>query len=250
MEKESGGSIQSIRRCFALLEALAQCGGAGAELKALAQSTGLPKSTAHRILSNLMELGYVGQVPDTGNYRATLRLFEIGSGLVGKMDVVTIARPYLDELSARLGETVHMVVRDGTEVVYVHKAEAGTLAMGSRIGARIPMYCTAVGKAILASLPHAQVRQIWEQSDRTPRTPATVQSFEALEKQLSAVRRRGWALDDEENEPGIRCVAVALPSAAGVGAAFSISSTAARITDDRALYLAEQCMEVAARIRL
>lgn len=246
MERETP-SVQSVQRSFALLEKLVACPN-GAAIKDLAAQMHLAKSTVHRLLANLAALGYVSQVAETGHYRATLKLFEVGSQVVGQIDVVSLARPHLNALAAQVGETVHLVVRDGCDAVYVFKADSGAMRMSSRLGSRMPLYNTGVGKAILAALPYGEVEKIWKQSQVVAHTPKTILRWEDLVEELARTRSRGWAVDDEENEPGIRCVAVALPAAAGVGAAFSISGMAAAMDQARMDQLAGLCLQIKAEI--
>lgn len=244
MREEQSGATQSIARCFAVLECVAAMEG-GAALRELAARVGLPKSTVHRLLGDLMALGYVRQEGEGGPYRLTARMFEVGSASIGRMDLVTLARPHLERLAGELRETVHLVVRDGSDVVYVYKAEAGDLRLSSRLGLRAPMYCTGVGKAILATLPYTAAEQALAAASPRSVTPKTILSWEEMRAQLRLIRARGWAVDDEENELGIRCIAVALPSHSGEAeAAFSISGPTARMSDARIEELAKRCLAV------
>lgn len=238
MENEKGG-VQSVERIFRIVEILAE-NPKGLPLQAVADRAGLAKSTAHRMLGSLIALGYALQDSLSGEYRLTLKMFELSSGVVSQMDILGTAKPYLDRLAMRTGEAVHLVIRDGADVLYLYKAEVGGMRMGSRIGLRSHMYCTGVGKAILATLPPQEVEAVWNSTDHRAYTPHTVQSYAQLLGQLEQTRRRGWAVDDEENEMGVRCLALALP---GPGpraeAAFSVSSLAPNMTDARLEQLAE-----------
>lgn len=237
MQQPSG--VQSLDRAFALLELLCAHPG-GMHLTELAARRGLHKSTAHRLLASLAALGYVKNGGD-GKYLPTLKLFEISGGIVEDMDVMGIAKPFLGRLRDGCGEAVHLVVRDQGDIVYIYKTESLSNAyrMFSRIGTRRAMYCTAAGKSILASLPDDEVRTIWEQSDIKSFTPHTIVTLDALMEDLSAIRERGYALDNEENEPGVRCIAASLHDYTGAcGAAFSISAPAVRMPDERIRELA------------
>ncbi|MFV0412635.1 MAG: IclR family transcriptional regulator [Oscillospiraceae bacterium] len=240
---DANGSIQSVQRSFALLEHLAKR-PEGSTIKELSAALGMPKSTVHRLLQNMVGLGYVLQSEDTARYRPTLKLFAVASEFVDQMGVISFARPHLEKLAHQSGETVHLVVQDGIDVVYVYKTETQAMRMSSRLGLRIPMYCTGVGKALLANMSYAEVQRIWQQSDIQPITPKTLVSFGQLEKQLAAIRHSGWAVDDEENEPGIRCVAVALAAPAGTpSSAFSVSGVATRMDEAHTRALAQMCLE-------
>lgn len=247
MAEEKTG-VQSVARIFSIVETLA-AHPQGMNLQAVAEETKLAKSTVHRLLSSLIQLGYALQDGVTGQYRLTLRLFELSSAAVSEMNVFSTAKPYLDRLAARTGEAIHLVIRDGTDVVYLYKAEAGGMHMGSRIGLRSPMYCTGVGKAIMATLSAGEVEQIWKSSHHKACTPHTITRYADLLAQLEKIRARGWAVDDEENELGIRCVALALPGAGGrADAAFSISSLAPNMSDERMEKLAATALLARAEI--
>lgn len=227
--------VQSLDRAFDLLELLCGCQG-GMSLAALSAETGLNKSTAHRLLGALAERGYVRREAEGAVYHAGMRLCELGSRIVENLDVVGMAKAPMERLSRRTGETVHLAMREGTEIVYVHKVESihGAIRMFSRIGMRRPLYCTGVGKAILASLPPEEAMALWEESDRRRCTPNTITEAEPFRRELARVRRDGYALDNEENEQGVRCVAAAVPDWRGRAAyALSISAPVSRMTDGR-----------------
>ena len=234
---------QSIQRIFGVIEALAARPG-GTSLQQLCAATGLAKSTAHRMLASLVEMGYVVQDSFTTRYRLTLKLFELGSAVVNDMDILAVARPHLDRLSRQTGEAVHLVLRDGADIVYLYKAEAlGVRRMSSQVGLRAPMYCTGVGKAILATLPPAEVQSVWDSSAIHRITEHTIVDFSQLCEQLRAVRQKGFAIDDEENELGSRCVAVALPGPGGKAeAAFSLSSLVPHMSEERIAQLAQMSL--------
>ena len=242
MEQQPG--VQSLDRAFALLEALSMHPG-GSGLMDLAVATNLHKSTAHRLLNALGALGYVERLDS--KYRLTYKLLELSGRLIEGSDVLTTAQGALDALRDRVGETVHMVVREGTQIVYVYKAESQLMPyrMASRVGARRDMFCTAAGKAIMATLPEAEVRDIWQQTPVQPFTPYTITSLGALLRALDEVRIRGYAIDDQENELDVRCVAGALTDHSGacIGA-FSISAPLARMTDQRLAELAAEVIAV------
>lgn len=246
MENASGG-VQSVARIFALIEVLS-AHPKGASLQTVSAESGLPKSTAHRLLSSLVALGYAVQDSFSTHYRLTLKMFELSSGVVNDMDILSVARPHLDRLSRDTGEAVHLVIQDGADIVYIYKAEAGAggMHMSSHVGLRIPMYCTGVGKAILATQSYTDAERVWKKSAVRALTPHTITEFDAFVEQLRRVRADGYAVDDEENELGIRCVALAVPGIRGrAEAAFSISGLTAQMTDARIGTLAQ--MGLAAR---
>lgn len=230
MADKSG--VQSVERIFQLIESLA-AHPAGAGLQRLAQDTGLAKSTVHRLLASLVSLGYAAQ-DENGRYRLTLKMFELSSGIVNSMDIMDVAKVHLERLAQRTGEAVHLVIRDGQDIVYIYKTESGPMRMSSRVGLRSPLYCTGVGKAILATLPADEVVQIWQHTTPQKLTAHTIVEYDALQAQLTEVRTNGYAIDDEENELGVRCVAVAIPGVGGrADSAFSISGLAPYMTPER-----------------
>ena len=227
------GGVQSVERIFQLIEQLVSH-PAGASLQRLAQETGLAKSTVHRLLASLVSLGYAAQEPETGRYRLTLKMFELSSGIVNSMEIMDVAKAHLERLSQRTGEAVHLVIRDARDIVYIYKTESGPMRMSSRVGLRSPLYCTGVGKAILATLPPEEVEDVWNHSSLKKLTSRTVVDLTEMQDQLAEVRANGYAIDDEENEMGVRCVAVAIPGPDGrAESAFSISGLAPYMTPER-----------------
>ena len=227
------GGVQSVERIFQLIEQL-ESHPAGASLQRLAQETGLAKSTVHRLLASLVSLGYAAQEPETGRYRLTLKMFELSSGIVNSMEIMDVAKAHLERLSQRTGEAVHLVIRDARDIVYIYKTESGPMRMSSRVGLRSPLYCTGVGKAILATLPPEEVEDVWNHSSLKKLTSRTVVDLTEMQDQLAEVRANGYAIDDEENEMGVRCVAVAIPGPDGrAESAFSISGLAPYMTPER-----------------
>ena len=230
MAEKSG--VQSVERIFQLIESLA-AHPAGAGLQRLAQDTDLAKSTVHRLLASLVSLGYAAQ-DENGRYRLTLKMFELSSGIVNSMDIMDVAKVHLERLAQRTGEAVHLVIRDGQDIVYIYKTESGPMRMSSRVGLRSPLYCTGVGKAILATLPADEVTNIWQHTTPQKLTTHTIVEFDALQAQLAEVRTNGYAIDDEENELGVRSGAVAIPGVGGrADSAFSISGLAPYMTPER-----------------
>ena len=227
------GGVQSVERIFQLIEHLA-AHPTGVSLQTLAGETELAKSTVHRLLASLVGLGYVVQDEENGHYRLTLKMFELSSGIVDSMDIMGVAKAHLERLSQRTGEAVHLVIRDGRDIVYIYKTESGPMRMASRVGLRSPLYCTGVGKAILATLPGDELEDIWTHSNVQKLTDKTITDLEELRSQLVEVRANGYAIDDEENELGVRCVAVAIPGPDGrAESAFSISGLAPYMTPER-----------------
>ena len=239
--------VQSIDRMLDIIETLSVC-PRGAALTDLAAAVGLHISTVHRMLSALIARGYARKDPETGRYGLTLRLFEIGSRVVGSIDWPAASRPQLERLAMATDETVHLVVRDGDCVVYLYKQSPveNVLYTSSFVGLRNPMYCTGVGKSILAFLPPEEVRSIWERTEPEKFTPRTLTDLDSLYADLEQVRARGWALDEEEHEVGVVCVAAPVFRCDGapVGAV-SVSAPSARMRGRTRLQCAQEVMQSA-----
>ncbi|HHV58124.1 MAG TPA: IclR family transcriptional regulator [Firmicutes bacterium] len=221
--------VQSVNRALAILEAL-QAAGEGLGVTEIGTRVGLHKSTVYRLLATLARHGYVEQDPATERYSLGLKLVELGTAVLERLELRDLARPYLKRLMEASQEVAHLVVLQDGEVVYIDKVECpGPVKMYSQLGRRAPAHATAVGKVLLAFLPKAQVDAILARG--LPRlTPHTITDPERLRRELRLIRERGYALDNEENELGIRCVAGPIFNHTGqVVAAFSISGLALRL---------------------
>lgn len=239
------GSVQSLDRAFDIMEALCAA-REGLPIHMLSEQTGLHKSTVHRLLSSMVSHGYVYKDEYTGKYRMTTKLYALSGQVVEHLDLVQIARYPMEELCHAVHETVHLVIPEGTDIVYVHKVEAeqGAIRMFSRIGMRRPMYCTGVGKAMMACMTDEQVDRIWEASDIQPYTSHTIMTREHLQGVLNAIRQRDCAFDNEENELGVRCIAAAIRDYTGnVCGALSISAPIIRMSDSYLLQLKRPLLE-------
>lgn len=193
----------------------------------------LHKSTVHSLLRTLQLHGYIAQDEETGKYRLGLKLLEKGQLLLKGMDIRDVARKHLVSLSARTGQTAHLVILDGKEGVYIDKVEGEKAAIRySRIGRRVPLHSSAVGKALLAFRRAEELEAILKGYTFVVQTPATIRDKAALLAELERVRRQGYAVDDQENEPGVRCGAVPIRNHAGaVAAAISVSTMTSAVDD-------------------
>ena len=246
---EEKNPIQVADRIFGVIETLAATGPTG--LVDLSKMLELNKSTVHRVLNSLIYMGYVKQDAATSKYSLTYKICRIANHVLNQIDLLDVARPYLKELSAKTGETVNLVEREGTSAIYIDKVEnsANAVRLISKIGKSIPLYCSGVGKAMMADMDEATVRSIWTESDIIPFTKHTITDLDILLKQLESVRKRGYAIDDEENEIGVRCVAVSLKDLKGRPRyALSISAPGIRMTDQRIKELSELVKETKEKI--
>lgn len=235
---------QSVLRAFVIVEYLAASHG-WVGLRKLARDLGLGPATASRFLASLKEMGYVKQHPVDARYRLTLKFAWIASLLLEQIQLRGVARPWMERLAASSNEAVHLTVIEDGEVVYVDKVNSKqAVEMRSRTGSRACVHSTAAGRAILAFLP-AQEREAMLASLALPAmTKKTITEPDALRGHLERVRRQGYAVDDEENEVGIRCVGAPLFDHTGcVVGAVSISGWTITMTPERIPQLAAELQE-------
>ncbi|MFC0531207.1 IclR family transcriptional regulator [Phytohabitans kaempferiae] len=218
---DEAAPVQSILRAFQLLEALAAAGGT-ASVTELRDASKLPVSTIHRLLRTLVAAGYVRQEANR-TYALGMKVARLGEA-TGHL-VARWATPHLQRVVDRLDESANLAKLDGQHVVYVAQVPGRhSMRMFTEVGRRAGVHTTAVGKAMLAQLPERRARTLVEHGPRSP---------ESLRAELDRVRGDGYAIDDEEEEPGVKCVAVALPPVdLAVPMAVSISGPVTRMTDD------------------
>ncbi|HLV73046.1 IclR family transcriptional regulator [Actinomadura hallensis] len=219
-------AVRSLERAFDLLEHLADAGGEMA-LSELTEVSGLPMPTIYRLMRTLVNQGYVRQEPSK-RYALGPRLVRLGEGASRLLG--TWARPVLARLVDEVGETANMAVLEGDEAVYVAQVPSRhSMRMFTEVGRRVQPHCTGVGKALLSQLPDERVKEILARTGMEPHTPNTLTSPEALLAELAQVREQGYAVDDEEQELGVRCVAVPLRGAPAL-TAISVSGPSGRMT--------------------
>lgn len=244
--KKSPYRIQVLDRALAILDVL----GSQRHESSLAQVSAtvkLHKSTTHRLLIVLERHRLVAKNPETGRYRLGLKLFELGSKAIASKDLLQHSLPHLHRLVEETEETVHLCIVDEGEVLYVQKIEPQrSVRMASSIGRRAPAHSTAVGKAILAELPDHEADAMILQHRLKSSTPNTITSAESLKAELCATRTRGYAIDDEENEEGVRCVGAAVRDHSGRPvAAISVSGPSFRITKESIPRIAQSLVKTA-----
>ncbi|WP_409305089.1 IclR family transcriptional regulator [Peribacillus sp. SCS-155] len=247
MEREN--MVKSVSRALDIITLVSlKKGGLG--VTEIANQIDINKSSVYRILSTLVQYGYIEQDSETGRYKLGYKFLEISSKLLESIDLRAEARPYLQELENLTNEVIHLVVYDQGEVVYIEKLEGNeTLRMHSKVGKRAPMHCTSVGKAILAYLPTNVVVDILERKGMPMHTDKTISTKEELLQELVQIRKNGYAMDLEENEYGITCIAVPIFDHLGkVIAAASISGPTMRMTDERLSHLKSQMISMGNRI--
>lgn len=215
----------------------------------LGKLSGLPASTLHRFLRNLESAGFLS-IDEAGNYHLGITCVSLGQAAIGQLDVRRLSLPHLQELNHRTRETVHLTVRLGLSAVYVEKLDSPEpLRIHSRIGAMVPLYCSAVGKVLLAYLPEAEQAKVLDQLEIKRITANTVGNLQELQTELQKVRKSGYACDLEEHEVHIRCIAAPIWDHAGsVNASLSITGPAFRMSLARLRQLAPLMQEVGLKI--
>jgi IclR family acetate operon transcriptional repressor len=200
--------VQSLDRAFLLLELMADADGEVA-ISQLATDSGLAVSTIHRLVRTLVTRGYVRQLPSR-RYVLGPRLIHLGES--SSRTLGTWARPHLGELVDATGETANLAMLDGDRVVYVAQVPSRhSMRMFTEVGRRVHLHCTGVGKALLAQLPAATARELLVRGGMPRRTPLTVTDPDEMMARLPQIAAQGYALDDGEQEIGVRCVAVPVP---------------------------------------
>lgn len=231
-EKESIGN-QSLVRGLTLLELLAQFPN-GCPLAHLAELSGLNKSTVHRLLQGLQQEGYVRPAPTAGSYRLTTKCLAIGQRALSSINILHIAAPHLEALNLALGETVNFAMREQDHAILINKLEATTGLMRTRayIGQQMQLYCSGMGKLFLAYGSEEYIPQYWQQKSDIiqPLTVNTITTIEKMSAVLETIRQQGFAMDAEENELGISCIACPIfDHQQKVNYAVSVSLSTARL---------------------
>jgi IclR family acetate operon transcriptional repressor len=225
---DTPGGVQSVHRALDVLEVVAARGGT-LTIGEIATLTGIPLPTAHRLLRTLVDRGYMRQAPDR-RYALGFRLVPLGasaSSMVGAGTERVLAR-----VVDALGETANLAMLDGDRVADVAQVPGKhSMRMFTEVGRRVHPHCTAVGKAVLSVAPEDEVRTLLARTGLPRHTSSTITDVEEFLAQLDEVRERGYALDEGEQEVGVRCLAVRLPGSA-VQMGLSISGPAPRMTDD------------------
>lgn len=197
--------------------------------------TNLHRSTAHRILMALEYNDLIQQNPENGKYRLGIKLFRLGHQAVSHLNLREICRPFLTRIMNETKETVHLAVLDEGQVLYLDKVEGPhALRMPSRVGRRIPTYCTSLGKAMLSCLDDQEVKNIFRNQVLRPFTANTVKTVSQLLYDLRMIRKRGYSIDNEEIEIGLRCVGAPIKDYTGamVGA-ISAAAPSARLSGQK-----------------
>lgn len=242
--KKPNQLIKSLDRALDILELIVSREN-GMGVTEVSRELDIHKSTVYRLLDTLKFRGYLEKNEDNHKYRAGINLFELSSKVINDIDSRIRVRPYLEELMQKTKETIHLGILDAGEVIYLDKVEStATIRMYSQVGKRVPAHSTSLGKAIMAHLSEERVKEILKEKGMEKNTENTIIELDKFLAHLEKVRKQGFAVDDEEQEEDIRCIAGPIFNHRGdVVAAFSISAPITRMTETRMKELAELVVE-------
>ena len=231
-------------RLFQIIEFLASSKD-WVSLRMMARELHISAASAYRDLSSLRGIGYVRQHPQSARYQLTLKIAWISAQLLDNVQLRQIVHPFLQQLTSETNETTHLAVLDGAEIVYIDKVDnAQAMRMRSRVGQRGNVYSTAVGKSMLAFIPGAELESVLHRVKFQPLTEHTITDPTKFRQQLSKIRQLGYAVDDEENEVGIRCIGSPVYDHTGrLSGALSISGWTLTMTHERIPELAPQLLQ-------
>lgn len=207
---ENKNPIQVSEKLFNLLELLIDKGECG--LIEISKELNINKASVHRLLQSLIQLGYVSQDENNLKYRPTFKICALSSKILEKNDMATICKPYLKKIADYTNETVHLVKLVDNTAVYIDKVEASknSIRLISRIGKAIPLYCSGVGKTMMAYMSDDKIIDIFNNSEVISYTTNTITDIATLLKTITLVRKNGYAIDNEEMEKGVRCIAICI----------------------------------------
>ena len=215
MTESNAPKATAVERAMAMLEYL-DGSRRGLNISEISRKLGIPKSSAHVIVVTLERLGYVQKRADSLHYTLGLKAYGLGQGMLRGLSIAELAMPHMRALADQWRRPVHLAVPDGDQGVYIQKAEApGSIQFDTYVGRRMDLHCTGVGKVLLAWGPAEILERLVAKPTYIRYTKNTITNAKALAKEVAAVRKQGWAIDDEEEELGVRCVAVPVFSAPG-----------------------------------
>lgn len=242
-------TVQSVDRALEIIDIL-EDEPQGLGVTPLSKKMGVSKSTIYRLLSSLLIKEYVRQNEETQKYHLGLRLMQLGQTVTNQIDIRQVAAPVMERLVQDTGETVHLVVQEGYEIVYIDKIEnQATIRMFSNIGKRAPMHCTGVGKAILSNLEDEEIENIIKENGLEKFTNNTITDPHKLKEHLKEIQMLGYSIDDEEHEIGIKCAASPIFNFKGeVIAGISVAGPIMRINDNKIQHMAKEVLKASKEI--
>lgn len=244
-------SVQSVERVLSILEYLAEekrsCG-----ITEIGNAVNLHKSTVHRLLKTLMNKGYIEKEIDSDKYLLGTKVLFLASAVLDRMDVRNIARAYIEKLSEKVNEVIHLSILDGDEAVYIDKVEGvrhGSVRMNSQIGKRVPLYCTAMGKILISKFNNEEIINMLKNKEMKKHTNNTITNINDFIKEIISVRKNGYAVDEMEYEEGIRCIAAPIYDRKGdITAAISVSGPVFYITEEKLPHIKKELLNTAKEI--
>lgn len=241
--------VQTLERSLDVLEVLAQA-EEPLGVTEIGNRISLHKSTVHRILQTLCHRGYVEKKKDLERYQLGIKIIELGIRFFNDLEIRKVAAPVLSDLVKVLDEVAHLVLPDEGEIVYIDRAESSqVVGMHSKVGRRAPMHCTAVGKALLSTMPEEEVRHILEQKGMTSYTPNTITDIDTLLVELRHIKATKISIEKEENEIGIICLGTPIFDYSGQAiGAISVSGPASRIQEKGITRIGEEMKKSGERI--
>jgi DNA-binding IclR family transcriptional regulator len=241
--------IQSVDRALQIIEAF-ESGEKELSLSQIARELNLNKSTVFGLVNTLKNREYLEQNPENARYRLGIKFFQLGSIVEINMDIRDAAKPFLKLLSDKYKETVHLCLYVHNEAIYIDKVDGlGSMRMYSQLGKSAPLHCTGVGKAILAYLDERTIAKIINNQTFKAFTPNTITTPDALRTELTKIHQKGYSIDEEEIEIGLRCVAAPIFNRKGeVAGAVSVAGLAARLPEDVVQNIVEDVLKVSSLI--
>lgn len=249
--KDGKPVVPTVQRTFRILETLASAEN-GRGISELSSELGFAKSTTFNLLMTLVQLGYCYRTQSDSKFHLSLKLFSLGSAVVERMDLRKIAASILQELVKATGETANLGTIQGDEAVYIDCLPGPhPVTVNTWPGKRLPLHCTALGKALLAWMSEEEIQSLLSKSDMQAFTPNTLKSVEKLLTELAEVRLRGYALDDEEDAEGMRCIGAPVFDHTGqIVSAISLTAPVQRLPYSDIPGIAAQVVDSARQISL
>src|SRR6202030_1844094 len=231
MPQPSDSPSVAVERALAMLESVAQ-EPEGLSNADISRKLKIPKSSASYILRTLEKQGYLNREPESGRYRVGLKVLSLSRGALSGLDVREVALPVMRRLMEQTNLTCHLAILDGHDAVYIEKVEPqGFIKMDTWVGRRMRVHATSVGKALVAHIPQQRLEKILREQGMEKRTPKTITTLPRLLKELEKVRTQGYAVDDEANNLGARCVAAPIFGEHGsIEAALGLSGTTQQVS--------------------
>lgn len=226
--------MKSLHKVLDIIEAVSAAGSVG--IRELSSSIGFPPATTHRIASTLVARRFFEQDPVTRKYSLSVRFLELGSMVKDRFNLPSIARPHLEKLMTETRESANLAVQDGDEMIYLDhvRSHHAMLQLFTRVGARVPLHCTGVGKVVLSRMDDEEIEAYLKRTRRTRFTANTKVKKKDVLEEVGHIRALGYAVDDQEMEEGVRCVAAPILDHRGqLAGVASISGAAMRISNER-----------------